>query len=60
MKLHAIVALGQPQVNEILVAQGSIVIDCQFCNSQYAFDKVDCHLLFAPDTAKAVEQETQH
>lgn len=57
---HAIVALGQLKVDDILEDLGSIVIDCQFCNSQYAFDKVDCHLLFAPGTGNPAERETLH
>ena len=57
---HAIVALGQTKVGQMLGDLGSIVIDCQFCNTQYAFDKVDCHLLFSPDSSKTAEQETLH
>lgn len=57
---HAIVALGQAEVDDMLDDQGSIVIDCQFCNTQYAFDKVDCHLLFAPGATEPAEQKTLH
>ena len=57
---HAIVALGKAQVDEVLDDLGSIVIDCQFCDSQYTFDKVDCHMLFAPAMTSLSEEEILH
>ncbi|MCP4788632.1 MAG: Hsp33 family molecular chaperone HslO [Gammaproteobacteria bacterium] len=57
---HAIVALGQAEVEEVLQELERVVIDCQFCNSQYAFDKVDCHMLFSPGSASKGEQEILH
>jgi len=41
----AITSLGKVATDEILEEQEAIVIDCQFCNAHYAFDKVDCHVL---------------
>ena len=42
----AITSLGKTAADEILQEQEAIVIDCQFCNAHYSFDKVDCHVLF--------------
>lgn len=49
----AIVGLGKHSINEILAEQKAIIIDCHFCNSHYAFDEVDCHLLLEQDVMAA-------
>ena len=56
----AIVGLGANTVNEILAEQKAIIIDCHFCNSQYAFDKVDCHLLLEQDVLSAQVESALH
>lgn len=40
-------ALGSAEAQEILQEQGSISVDCDFCNQHYAFDPVDVEELFA-------------
>jgi len=56
----AILGLGQTAVDEILIEQQAIIIDCHFCNSHYAFDKVDCHALLERDVMAAEENTLLH
>jgi molecular chaperone Hsp33 len=39
--------LGLDEARAILREQGSIEVDCEFCNAHYAFDAVDVERLFA-------------
>lgn len=57
---HAIVALGQAEVDDVLEELDRLIIDCQFCNTQYTFDKVDCHMLFNPNSSTSSGQGTLH
>lgn len=57
---QAIIALGQAEVDDVLEELDRLVIDCQFCNTQYAFDKVDCHMLFSPNSSASGSQGTLH
>lgn len=41
--------LGQAEVRSIVAEQGSIEIQCEFCNHHYSFDAVDAEQLFASD-----------
>lgn len=41
-----LLTLGQQEVEEILTEQGHIEVNCDFCNSAYTFDSVDCTELF--------------
>lgn len=41
--------LGSAEVHSILAEQGSIEIQCEFCNHHYSFDAVDAEQLFASD-----------
>jgi molecular chaperone Hsp33 len=44
--------LGDEELHSILVEQGQIEVNCDFCNTHYAFDKVDAaQLLMTPVTA---------
>ena len=40
-------ALGQDEIQAVLAEQGSISVDCEFCNRRYVFDAVDIGSLFA-------------
>ncbi|MES9874832.1 MAG: Hsp33 family molecular chaperone HslO [Candidatus Sedimenticola sp. 6PFRAG7] len=42
-------AMGYADVKEILDSHGKIQADCDFCNRQYNFDKVDVEQIFAQD-----------
>lgn len=41
--------LGHAEVESILAEQGSIEVDCEFCNKHYAFDQVDAEQIFAAE-----------
>lgn len=41
--------LGHAEVQSILAEQGSIEVDCEFCNKHYAFDRVDAEQIFAAE-----------
>ena len=56
----AIIGLGKTAVDEILDEQEAIVIDCQFCNGHYAFDKVDCYVLLEQDVMAATAHPAVH
>lgn len=38
--------LGTEEISEILAEQGHVEVNCDFCNTAYAFDAVDCAGLF--------------
>jgi len=52
-------SIGEEEVKTILNEQGSISINCGFCQQQYSFDKVDAAQLFT-DTASPDILPTQH
>jgi len=43
--------LGREEIDSALEEIGKLAIDCDFCGQHYEFDRVDCALLFAADTA---------
>ena len=51
--------LGGEEVGSVVAEQGSIEIDCDFCNEKYVFDETDVNALFGTDIVKAVTEE-QH
>jgi molecular chaperone Hsp33 len=42
--------LGRDEVDEALADLGKLEINCDFCGQHYAFDPIDCTLLFSTDT----------
>jgi len=54
-----ILSLGINEAREIIAEQGSIHVDCEFCNAQYNYDSVDVENLFASDTPPD-SSNTQH
>lgn len=42
----ALVSIGHTEVEQMLIEQGSIEIDCQFCNQHYTFDAIAVAALF--------------
>lgn len=48
-----LIGLGREEMDETLQEQGTVLVECDFCNRAYAFDAVDIELLFtdpyAPD-----------
>uniref|UniRef100_UPI00359FF873 Hsp33 family molecular chaperone HslO n=3 Tax=Neisseriaceae TaxID=481 RepID=UPI00359FF873 len=49
--------LGGEEVGSVLEEQGSVEIDCDFCNAKYVFDETDINALFGMDVAAAVRGE---
>lgn len=43
--IGALLAIGRDEVEQVLIEQGSIAIDCQFCNQHYHFDAVEVRKL---------------
>lgn len=56
---NMLITLGQDEVKDILREQGSIDIDCEFCNEHYSFDEVDSKELFATNFHHPASK-TQH
>lgn len=46
----ALISLGRDEVEELLVEQGKISVDCQFCNQHYEFDSAAVRELFGDST----------
>jgi molecular chaperone Hsp33 len=42
-----LLALGRREVQSVVEEQGSLEVDCEFCNRHYHFDRVDVGALFA-------------
>ncbi|VEJ20625.1 Hsp33 family molecular chaperone HslO [Neisseria animaloris] len=49
--------LGGQEVGSVVAEQGSVEIDCDFCNAQYVFDETDVNALFGMDIVSAVREE---
>ena len=49
--------LGGQEIGEVVAEQGSIEIDCDFCNEKYVFDETDVNALFGTDIVNAVREE---
>jgi len=45
-----IISLGLDESRKIILEEGEIQVDCEFCNAQYIFDSVDVENLFASST----------
>jgi molecular chaperone Hsp33 len=41
--------LGWDEVQSVLDEQGMVEVNCEFCNQQYRFDKVDAEQVFAAE-----------
>ena len=39
-------SLGREEVDSVLVEQGAVTVNCEFCNQAYAFDPIDSAQLF--------------
>jgi molecular chaperone Hsp33 len=47
--------LGTEEVAEILAEQGQVEVNCDFCNTAYAFDAVDCTELFKAEHPSSMQ-----
>jgi molecular chaperone Hsp33 len=52
-------AMGRTELDDIVLEQGSIEIDCEFCGKHYSFDQVDVEAIFTLDGI-ASKSETLH
>ena len=49
--------LGGQEVGEVVAEQGTIAIDCDFCNQKYVFDETDVNALFGLEVVNIVRGE---
>lgn len=56
---NTLLSLGRDAIDEIIQEQGKIMVDCEFCSSQYQFDKVDIEQLFS-NAVPAPQSTTRH
>lgn len=52
--------IGGEEVGKTVVAEGSITVDCDFCNEKYTFDENDVNALFGMDVVSAVKSEQMY
>ncbi len=51
--------LGGEEVGKIVAEEGSITVNCDFCNEQYTFDETDVNTLFGTDIVAAAQNQTR-
>ncbi|ADE14992.1 Hsp33 protein [Nitrosococcus halophilus Nc 4] len=56
---NTLVALGREEMEAILEEEGTVEVDCEFCNRHYSFDRVDVEQLFA-EQVKTPVPSTRH
>ena len=44
---HTVRSIGEEEANSIIAEQGSVTVDCDFCNTNYVLDSVDVTRLFS-------------
>jgi molecular chaperone Hsp33 len=52
-------SLGYEEVKDILSQQGSVGVDCNFCNQHYEFDSIDVETMFS-DNCMVPTPDTRH
>ena len=52
--------LGGEEVGNVVAEEGSITVDCDFCNQHYTFDETDINALFGTDVVTAVQRHPAH
>ena len=52
-------AIGREELEDILQERGSIEVNCEFCNEQYLFDKIDVETLLLQESV-ANQSESRH
>lgn len=52
--------LGGEEVGGVVVEQGSIEVDCDFCHSKYVFDETDVNALFGEDVVGVAKGLPRH
>jgi len=44
-----LITFGEQDLEDIIAQEGSVKVDCEFCNQHYSFDRSDVARLFRPD-----------
>jgi len=44
---HTVRSIGEEEAQSIITEQGSIIVDCDFCNTNYVLDSIDVTRLFS-------------
>ncbi|MBK8816163.1 MAG: Hsp33 family molecular chaperone HslO [Methylococcaceae bacterium] len=52
--------LGRDELESVLVEQGQIEVNCEFCNKQYRFDRIDVEQLLRSDLAATGDPLKRH
>lgn len=55
---NAIRSMGEVEALDIIKEQGSIQVDCEFCNTHYERDKVDVEKLFIAEDVTVIENKS--
>ena len=48
--LNALFSIGAAEVEDILLEQGSVTMDCEFCNQRYVFQREDLGELLSAES----------
>ncbi|XXQ68745.1 Hsp33 family molecular chaperone HslO [Neisseriaceae bacterium B1] len=51
--------LGGEEIGRVVEEEGSITVDCDFCNQQYTFDETDVNALFGMNVVEAVQNSSR-
>jgi molecular chaperone Hsp33 len=54
-----LLSLGKAEASEILGKEGEVSVTCDFCNSNYSFDKIDIEQVFN-EAGTAPPSATRH
>ncbi len=52
--------LGKTEVDSIIAEQGSIQVNCDFCNKHYVFDELESTQLFEEDLTRTPDRAVKH
>lgn len=51
-------SLGEAEVNDAIKEQGNVDVNCDYCNTRYLFDAVDCRALFVEGSGNSASAPT--
>ncbi len=53
-----LLSLGKAEVDDTLAEQGSVRVNCDFCNRRYEFDAIDCAQLFKTENVEGASPKS--
>jgi molecular chaperone Hsp33 len=56
---NMLIGLGEAEVNDIIEQEGSVSVNCEFCNKRYELDLIDAKRLFI-DSSQPQVPTTRH